>query len=573
MSVLASILRIAAAYRVVCRMIADRFFVWVTEASVEQRVRAVDALVRAWSARTASEEERDGLEAALTLVGEDEAIEVRRALAEALVAIDEAPRHLLLGLLWDHPVVGEIVARRSDALIDPELVDAVAGGDARVRLAVARRRRVGPSVSIALAEAAERPAALALLTNPGADVPIVALERLVDRFGEFSDLREALMTRPHVPITIRHRVLEKLAEAMGELVVVQEWMRGDRAETVTRDAKDRATVALAAAAGDAETTVLVDHLRRTGQLTTRLLLRAACIGDLRFVEESLALLAGVPVRRVAALVADGRESAFRALYAKANMPDRAFPAFSAALEIHRELLRETGGWDGRAGDRARFARRLVERVLTRYGAFERRDGDDLLALLRRFAADAARDHVRALVAERTAEARRLLAAPLDGDFDGLDAAVAGARGPVPDFEIDLAPPVERVPRDLDEEAAPVAETVAAEEPFAPVFAVEPSDLEVDTSAFEAAIAAAALADLGRSAAPTETVAVDAEPDELDGPIGLFDHVDLADLPPDWIGDAEPIPLFATPRPDEGPRDAAVDFGRAFFGELRGGIAA
>lgn len=526
-------------------MLVDRFFVWVAEASVDQRLRAVDLLVRAHVSRSSCDDEREALEAALTLVAEDPDPAVRRALAERLAVTDAAPRHILLGLVWDHPDVAEPIAARSDDLIDAELVDLAAGAHPRIQIAVARRRRVAATVATALAEAADRPAALALLANPGADIPAAALERLVDRFGEFADLREALMTRPHVPITVRHRVLEKLAEAMGNLVVVRDWMRSERADAVTRDARDKATVTLAATAGDGEVVVLVEHLRRTGQLTTRLMLRAACVGAMRFVEEALAALAGQPSARVAGLVADGRESAFRALYARAGMPDRAFPAFAAALDVHRALLRETGGLDGRPGDRARFARRLIERVLTRYGALDRRDGDDLMALLRRFAADAARDHARSVVAERTAELNRTLA---------LAAPVAA--------------PAEAVDADIDERDAGGRLDVVPR---------SATRAHADDARLEAVVAAA-LADVDLAAAAPPHLGEAAADDE---PIGLFSHVDLDDVPPEWLsiddvsstpswGDADLLrPAFAAAA-GEPPVDVApfaLDAGL----RLRGGL--
>lgn len=525
---------------VVWQMVLDRFFIWIADATAEQKLRAVEALVAAYLDPRVDDAEREAVEAALTLVAEDADIEVRRRLAEVLADEDEAPRHLLLALLDDHPRVAVVVAGRSEALIDAELVDVVAHGADEVRLAVAERRRVGPTVAVALAEAGDRAACKALLANPGADVPVVALERVVERFGEFSDVRAVLLARPHVPITVRHRVLEKLSEAIENLVVVRSWMPAERAGVATRDAKDKATVALAAGAGIAETTVLVEHLRRTGQLTTRLLLRMACVGNLRFVEEALASLAGVPASRVAALVADGREGALRALYRRSAMPDRAWPAFHAAVEVHRELLAETGGLDGRPGDHARFSRRLIERVLTRVTAFDRRDADDLLVLLRRFAADAARDHVRSVVAERMADAVRVLEPPADEPaIDRIDAVDVE-----PVFESVFAPPVEAVA--LDAVAAELG--VAVEAAVAAEVAREVRSRRLPV--FD-------LSSLPDAPAPKDEEEV----------TGLFAHARLEDLPPEWLlgdevapeallGDDDAVPFRRGLGPE--PREPAAD---------------
>lgn len=516
-------------------MVVDRFFSWVADATTEQKLRAVPALVAAYFDARLAIDDREALEAALTLVADDPERVVRCRLAELLAAEDDAPRHILLTLLHDHPEVASRVAARSEALIEAELVDLVALCAPEIHTAVASRRRVGPTVAAALAEAADREACVALLANPGADLPAIAMERMVDRFGEFADLRQALLARPQVPITVRHRVLEKLSEAIETLVVMKSWMREERAGVVTRDAKDKATVALACGAGTAETVVLVEHLRRTGQLTTRLMLRAACVGNLRFVEEALARLADVPSARVAALVADGRDGALRALYRRSAMPERAYPAFQAAIEVHRELVAETGGLDGRPGDQARFSRRLVERVLTRFSAFERRDSDDLLVLLRRFAADAARDRVRTVMAERMADAARALAPPTRAPSLG-----------------DAVPPPEPA---FDAVDAQALDAVAAELERA-IGAALARPSARDAMAELAAEAALAAPRNGPTADPSD----DGDFVESDDDFGLFGHLRLEDLPPEWrIGEVAAEDLFG---------DDDVPFRRALIPGLR-----
>ena len=131
--------------------------------------------------------------------------------------------------------------------------------------------------------------------------------------------------------------------------------------TVTRDACDRATVALAAETESDELPALVEHLRVTGQLTTGLLLRGVCAGNVALFETALAVLAHTPVERVASLVRAGRVNVLRAIYSKAGLPPRAFDAFAAALDTWRRIAEE-GGMD----DRYQATRRMVDAVLARY---------------------------------------------------------------------------------------------------------------------------------------------------------------------------------------------------------------
>jgi hypothetical protein len=107
------------------------------------------------------------------------------------------------------------------------------------------------------------------------------------------------------------------------------------------------------------------------------------------VEEALAELADVPIDRVSSYIHDKNVSGFRALYRKAGLPDAAYPAFREAIAALRE-----GILVGEQGGAARLKRGMVERVLARCAAERDDDMASLLALLRRFAVEAAREEAR-----------------------------------------------------------------------------------------------------------------------------------------------------------------------------------
>ena len=147
-------------------------------------------------------------------------------------------------------------------------------------------------------------------------------------------------------------------------------------------------------------TALVRHLRESGQLTGGLILRAILSGQMALFEEALAELSGVPVSRVAGIVRDRRGSSFRALYDRAGLPAVAYPAFRAAVETIRE--------DGIAGDpggASRLRRRIVERVLAQCEDAAIDEIDPLVTLLRRYAAEAAREEARLFCEELVAQDR------------------------------------------------------------------------------------------------------------------------------------------------------------------------
>jgi hypothetical protein len=105
----------------------------------------------------------------------------------------------------------------------------------------------------------------------------------------------------------------------------------------------------------------------------------------------------VPETRVQRLVRSGRLTGLRAIYASAGLPAGAFQAFGAALETLRDIAAED-----REPDRYRATVRIVEAVLARYAEITDGEKNELVAMLRRLAAEQARDAARNYARARVA---------------------------------------------------------------------------------------------------------------------------------------------------------------------------
>jgi uncharacterized protein (DUF2336 family) len=367
------------------------FLRWAESVPPVYRAEAARTLARAFFDERTAEDTRHAIEAALTILLDDASPDVRRALADALGDSPEAPRHIVLALAADQAEIAATVLARSPVFIDEELVDIVGAADERLQVAIASRADLSGAVSAALAEVGEREACRALIANERARVARISLRRMAERFGDEPAMRELMLGRRALPSDVRQLLVRRLSDALGDLVTARSWVPAERAKKITGDACDRATVALAAETECEDLPALVEHLRITGQLTTALLLRAVCAGNVALFETALAVLARVPETRVTGLVRAGRTSSLRAVYAKAGLPAVAFDAFAAALDTCRRIAEEGG-----PRDRYRFTRHMVEAVLARYHRITDGEMNELTAMLRRFAADQAREAAREL---------------------------------------------------------------------------------------------------------------------------------------------------------------------------------
>jgi len=380
-------------------MIVRQFLQWIQTALPGERADATSALARAYLHSELTHEDRLAAEAAMTVLLDDPSPLVRRALADVLSSSAEAPQTLVLALANDQPEIAEIMVARSPLLTEAELVDLIGEANERIQNAIASRVPVPASLAAAVAEVGCAGACLVLIENPDADVTPPSLARIAERHGMLAAIRERLLVHPELPVETRQALVATLSSTLARFVTDREWLPEERALKVTREACDRATVALAAETGDDHVAPLVRHLRSSGQLTGGLVLRALLSGNVHFLVEALADLTNLSPRRVAAILDDPARHAFRALYERAGLPRAAFGAFKAALEVIQEM-----GFDDTAHGYAVLRRRIVERVLERYQRAAPGELDQLLALLRRLAAEAAREEARSFTADLVAAA-------------------------------------------------------------------------------------------------------------------------------------------------------------------------
>ena len=206
-------------------------------------------------------------------------------------------------------------------------------------------------------------------------------------------LRDALLERPSLPASLRARIA--VAAAKDLAVEASAWMAREQAERIARDARDQALCTIAASCQASERAELTRALRVAGALTPALLLRSLLGGERDLFAEAFAELSGLPPRRVAAHILEPRREGFAALAHKAGLKCGVLPAFRAALAAIKAHAGEIG---------AELKLSLVQKVIDEC---ERRCDPALakvLALLWRFAAEAARAEAAGFAREAAASA-------------------------------------------------------------------------------------------------------------------------------------------------------------------------
>jgi uncharacterized protein (DUF2336 family) len=383
-------------------MIVRQFLQWVRNASAGERAEATSALARAYLHSDLSPDDLAAAEGAMIMLLDDPSPLVRRALSEVFASSQKAPPVVVHALAADQPDVALPMLARSPLLEADDLVDLIATAHTDAQVAIAGRALLARPVAAAIAEVGCAEACLALLENPDATIPPFSVRRIVERFGHLAAIRENLLDHDDLPMPMRQALLSKLSQTLAGFVSAREWLGPEHAAYAAREACEKATVALAAETPYEEVGALVQHLRETEQLTAGMILRALLSGNVVLVEEALAELSGLPIDRVISHLHDKTISGFHALYRKAGLPDAAYPAFREAIAAMRQgaLL---GVLIGERSGVAKLKRRMVERVLAACAKERGPDMASLLALLRRFAVEAAREEARSFCQDLVAD--------------------------------------------------------------------------------------------------------------------------------------------------------------------------
>jgi uncharacterized protein (DUF2336 family) len=356
----------------------------VKGATPDERALAARKLCASMSRSPLSDEDRELAADILRVMAADAAELVRKAIAETLRASPIVPRDVAVRLARDVESICLPILAFSPAFTDADLAEIVRLGGPVRQIAIAKRPTLSRAVTESLADyGAERAVAVAC-ANPGADFSDDALEQLVERFEASEQVLAAMAYRQALPLSVTERLVRLVSENVRDHLVSHHGVSAEIALEVATGSAERATVDLVDQAGrSADVKSLVAHLHLERRLTASLLLRALAHGHMTFFEWGVAELAGVPHHRTWLMIHDAGPLGLRAIYERAGLPARLFPAFRAAVDTFHSME-----FDGGPKDQERFQERMLQRFLTQPAAASREDVDYLLDRMDRVANDA-----------------------------------------------------------------------------------------------------------------------------------------------------------------------------------------
>lgn len=362
----------------------------LTHPNAETRAEIVGRVASSFVHRAFSERESQiALEILRTMAGDAEIL-VRETLALQVRASVDIPRDLAATIARDVDRVASPFLQATPVLTDEDLIAIINDSSPAKQAAIANRPLIGEELSDAIIATRNVEAVSALAANEGARLTERQLSTMIDHYGRIEAVSAPLARRATLPVGIAERLVTLVSERLKEHILTHHALSADVATDLMLSARERATLALGAGKGR-DLPGLVTQLYLNGRLTPSLLVRAACMGDMRFVEEAFARLARISVDKAYLLIHDVGDLGLRAIFLRTGLPEGLLPVFRSAVSVTRNMQ-----IDGEPYDAERFTRSVIERTLTDLAGQGGADIEYLLAHITKLQSAMASDRLRKL---------------------------------------------------------------------------------------------------------------------------------------------------------------------------------
>jgi uncharacterized protein (DUF2336 family) len=261
-------------------------------------------------------------------------------------------------------------------------------------MAVAARPDVSAEAIQTCVESGEMIVNVVLFDNPAVAFTYPQYRRLFDRFPQAPEIVERLLACPDLPLDIRIMQARRAANRIHQLMAERGWMTNSDASETIADAEETAILDILIDADANELGEVITFLTSRNMLTPSIIIRAACLGEMRIVERTLGHLADLPQDRTRYLMYSRGAQSFRTLHTKSGLPQSCFGLLRAAAEVARECREE-----GLRVNAESFGRRLIEALMTRYEQMSMHERTKHLEIVGRFGAEQVRMIARRLRAD------------------------------------------------------------------------------------------------------------------------------------------------------------------------------
>lgn len=296
-------------------------------------------------------------------------VKVREALAESLKNCKNLPSDIVRDLINDVDSVSMPFIKYYADLSQEDIISIIDSQNLNKQKAVAMRANLTENITHYIAQNCPEDVVGVLVSNETADIKENTYDVIIDRFPESQTIQKNMVYRSELPVSIIEKIVHSLSDELLRHLVLTHNLPNDIACNIVEQVKERTTLKISEEySSDKKIEELIHELYTSNRLTSSLVVRAICMGDLKFFEYALVYLSNTPIMEVRKILFNNTmDFMVRNLLRKAYIPKSMFPAVFSALKVIKDIR-----FDYKKNDSKTFAHKVIERILS-YGSA----GEDL----------------------------------------------------------------------------------------------------------------------------------------------------------------------------------------------------
>lgn len=295
------------------------------------------------------------------ILAHDVELQVREVLSESLKNAHNIPHDIVESLINDQDSVAVPFIKCYESFTRDDLLKILELPNINKQKAVAQRQNLSEDISQYIVERCPEEVVGALILNDSATIVDKTYDSIVNKYSNSDNIKSCLVYRQELPIAVIEKIVNSLSEELKKRLIINHNLPNDLASDIVEQVKEKTTLKISAEySSDKQIEQLVHQLYSANRLTPTLVVRAICLGDLKFFEYSLVYLSNTPITEVRKILfSNSMDFMVRNLLRKAYIPKSMFPAVFSALKVLQEIR-----FDVQQKDRESFSHRVIERILS-----------------------------------------------------------------------------------------------------------------------------------------------------------------------------------------------------------------
>jgi len=312
----------------------------------------------------------------IRLFAKDVELRVRKALAESLKRNPDIPHDVAIRLANDELDVAIPILEFSKVLTEGDLLEIIVSTENVGKLiAITKRDDVTNNMSSALVLKRSEEVCSSLFKNKTAQISEETLLIAAEEFAKSGDVVNSLINRGNLPIGVVEKMISFTTDELKSKIEKQLKYKSADSKDIAVETYERATLGLLSdepiidssqkvrseqnmTSSTVKSEQLARHLYSNKKLTSSIILRAICEGNLDFFEASLSVCSRIPLINVRALVRSAEKNAICSLFQRADFPISVADSICVILEFIKKEK-----YKGKAFDQ-NTKQRLIEYIET-----------------------------------------------------------------------------------------------------------------------------------------------------------------------------------------------------------------